>query len=454
MDEETIVSLATPQGRAGIAVIRVSGKKTKNILKNIISSGDLKPFFPKPKEVRYCHFTNGSEFIDDGMVTYFQGPNSYTGEDVAELSIHSNPFIIDELIKLLISHGARQAMAGEFTYRAFKNGKIDLIQAESVNELINSNSKLNLQMKFSNLEGKFSKLLDSVKKLLIKLGVIIESSIEFGEDNYLEELPVISELEEINSYLKKILSSSRFNDILDRGFKIVIAGKVNVGKSSVFNDIVLENRSIVSPVPGTTRDFIDKKVYINGFSYEINDIAGFNKNTSGLIEDEGIKRSIDIVNDADAVIFVLDSTSLPDQNDMAIYKLIKNKKHIIIANKEDISDNKKLENIKKTFPLEKINSISVKEGKNTEVITEYLKSLTGGMEELNLEISVNQRQRSILADLTVIINNILIAKIDKQHTELIAEDIRESLSLIGKLTGEISTEDILSGIFSTFCIGK
>ncbi len=451
MDEETIVSLATPPGRAGVAIVRVSGERTREILDKTIAGDHLKI---KPREVKYCHFTNGSDILDDGLLTFFPGPNSYTGEDVAEYSIHSNPFIIDALINTIIGFGARQALAGEFTYRGFKNGKIDLIQAESINELINSNSKLSLQMKFNNLEGKLSKILDSIKKLLTKLGIIIESSIEFGEDQYLKEMPIIDELKGIIDYVKQVLSTSRFNEILDKGFKIVIAGKVNVGKSSIFNDIVLENRSIVSSVPGTTRDFIEKKVFINGFAFEITDIAGFNENTSGSIEDEGIRRSIEKVNNCDAVVFVLDSSDIIDQNDLAIYELIKNKKHIVVANKEDISDKNKLKYIKEKFPKEEINWISVKEGKNTGRVTEYLKSLTEEIDDIAIEISINQRQKLILTDLVELVISILNTEKNISDTELIAEDIRKALDLIGKLTGEISSEDILNGIFSTFCIGK
>ncbi len=218
--------------------------------------------------------------------------------------------------------------------------------------------------------------------------------------------------------------------------------------------VSLENRSIVSSHPGTTRDFIEKKIYINGFAFEITDIAGFNENTSGSIENEGIKRSIDKLNSCDAVVFVLDSSDTPDPNDMAIYKLIKDKKHIIIANKEDISNKEKLEFLKQRFPQEKINWISVKEGKNTGVITDYLKTLTEDMKELKMEMSINQRQKIIISDLVELLNRMLLNKKDVADTELIAEEIRKALVLIGKLTGEVSTEDILNGIFSTFCIGK
>jgi len=451
MDEETIVSLATPVGRAGVAIIRVSGNKTSKILKGIIKVDNLKL---KPREAKYCHFTNGRNIIDDGLVTFFKAPNSYTGEDVAELSIHSNPFLIEELVGTISSLGARQAMAGEFTYRAFKNGKIDLIQAESINELINSNTRLNLQMKFNNLEGKLSSTINSIKKSIIKLGIINESSIEFGEDNYLEEQPIIQELDKINNYLNKVLSLSRFNEILDKGFKIVLAGKVNVGKSSIFNNMVMENRSIVSSEPGTTRDYIEKKIYLNGFTFEITDIAGFNDKTSGVIEDEGIRRSVDKVKNCDAVIFILDASEKPDSRDMAIYDLIKDKKHLIIANKEDISDSLKLDVLKQKFPTENINSISVKENKNTKLIIDYLISLTEKIEDLNIEVSVNHRQKLILSKLVKVIESIIVYRKNTSDAELLAEDIRNALNLIGQLTGEVSSEDILNGIFSTFCIGK
>ncbi len=451
MDEETIVSLATPLGRAGVAVVRVSGKKTRDILDSITNK--KKNEF-KHRLATYCLFKLNSKIIDDGLVTFFQGPNSFTGEDVAELSIHSNPVIIDELISYIIDLGARQSLAGEFTYRAFKNGKIDLIQAESINDLINSNSKLSTQMSFNNLEGKLSKLLNSVKKLLTKLGIIIESSIEFGEEHYLEDKPIIDELENTLRYIEQILSASRFNNILDNGFKIVIAGKVNVGKSSIFNELVLEDRSIVSDIPGTTRDFIEKKIFLNGFAFEIIDIAGFNDKSSDVIEDEGMKRSLEKLNNCDAVIFVLDSSANTDKNDMAIYELIKDKKHIIIANKKDISDDNKLNTIKDNFIGENINWISVKKNDNTDIVINFLKSLTDEMEDSSSDIIVNQRQKKILIELVRLMKIILIEQKDETNTELIAEDIRGALNLIGEITGKVAPEDILNGIFSTFCVGK
>jgi len=450
MDEDTIVALATPPGRAGLAVVRISGTKTKDIVSKIISD---KFFTIKPRYAKYVHFADDKSIIDDGLITYFKSPNSYTGEDTAEISVHSNPFIIERLIERIIKLGARQAMGGEFTYRAFINGKLDLIQAESINELINSNSKLSSQMIFNNLEGKLSKLMVSAKELLINLGIKVESSIEFGEDQYLEDSPIKEDLKHTLELMNKILSASRFNDVINKGFKIVIAGKVNVGKSSIFNELVLENRSIVSDIPGTTRDFIEKKIFINGFAFEIIDIAGFNENSNDAIEDEGIKRSIDKLNDSDAVIFVLDSSGKPDKNDMAIYERIKDKKHIIVANKKDISDNGSFEYLKKIFSSDKIHWVSVKKGDNVSVISEFLKTLTYELDSMTDEIRVNERQGNILKDLIRVVKDILTG-LGTEDTEITAEKIREAIKYIGMVTGEVSTDDILNGIFSTFCIGK
>ena len=451
MDGETIVALATPPGRAGIAVIRVSGNRTREIIKGMVKGKSFKYI---PKMTQYCHFYRGDDPIDDGMLTYFKQPFSFTGEDVAEFSIHSNPFIIDRLLNSILQLGARQAMAGEFSYRAFQNGKMDLIQAESINELIQSNSRLSSRMKFSNLEGKLSELMGRIRNLLTRLGIVVESAIEFGEDQHMETLPIVEDLHCLMNYLKTVLRGARFNEILDKGFRVVIAGKVNVGKSSIFNDIILEDRSIVSSVPGTTRDFIDKKIYLNGFAYEITDIAGFNRNTSDSVEDEGIRRSIDMVRQCHATIFVIDSSRELDEDDMQIYDLIKGKKHIIVANKADCSDPEKWASIQARFSGKAIHWISVKQGTNTEVIPEFLKSLTEDIQTLEADISVNKRQKTILSSLVSVLDRVLTESTDVDHSEIVAEEIRTALNLIGELTGEISSEEILDGIFSTFCIGK
>ena len=270
-------------------------------------------------------------------MTYFKGPKSYTGEDVSEIAVHSSPFIVEAVLELIFRHNVRQALPGEFTFRAFKNGKMDLIQAESVNELINANSRYHALMKFDNLEGKLSDLVSSLRRHLMELGVRIESIIEFQEDQYLEHIEISNEIKKTMQIVQRVVSHAKFNDMLDKGFNIVIAGKVNVGKSSLFNHLLMEDRSIISSIPGTTRDFIREKVYIDGFPFDITDVAGINSATDDHIETIGIARSFEKIETSDAVIFLLDASRPLEDTDIRIYDSIRQKERLILINKIDVA---------------------------------------------------------------------------------------------------------------------
>lgn len=372
-----------------------------------------------------------------------------------EISIHSNPFLAEAVLKQIFDEGAREALPGEFTFRAFKNGKIDLIQAESVNELINANSKYYAEMKFGNLEGKLSEFLGELKKQLITLAVKVESIIEFQEDQSLEYIEFSTELESSMQRIDKIISSYRFNDVLDKGLKVVIVGKTNVGKSSLFNALLLEDRSITSPIPGTTRDFIREKIFIKGYPVELTDVAGINSGSQDDIEKLGIKRSKDIVENADAVIFLLDGADGIDDNDRIIYKLIKDKKKIVLINKCDIMKKKPAISEAKEFDDNVLVELSVLKNIGIDKIYDFISSVISDIGENRGDICVNQRQRNILEE---IYGNIKKAKRmmmpGNSDIELIAEEIRSSINGIGKLLGEVTNDEILGKIFSDFCIGK
>ena len=452
MDRDTVTALSTPPGRGGIAVIRVSGNKTPDILKQIIERFPEEPVHAK---AFHSHILSGEKRVEECVVTLFKAPRSYTGEDLAEISIHSNPFIIETVIELILEHGAKPAMPGEFTFRAFKNGKMDLIQAESVNELINSNSRYYAEMKFGNLDGQLSRLLKGIENNLIDLGVKIETVLEFQDDQRIEEIKFPDNLNNTLKSLEELISNHRMNEVMNRGPRIIIVGKVNVGKSSLFNRILLEDRSITSEEPGTTRDFIKEKIYLNGFLAEITDIAGINAKSENSIEKQGIRRGRDQIEDADIVVFMLDAAAGADKDDMEIYELIRKKKHLLVINKSDISDNNSIAEISAMFPGEKIISVSVLKDINIEKILDYFKEVLEDFKGSGLTIAINLRQKTILKKLIKTIYNIEKAiGNEKVDLEIVAEEIRDAISFIGKLLGETTEEDILNGIFSSFCIGK
>jgi tRNA modification GTPase len=339
---------------------------------------------------------------------------------------------------------------------------MDLIQAESINELINANSKYFAFLKFDGVEGKLSNLIQKVRDNLIGLGIKIETVIEFQEDQFLDHIQIQNEIDETIRTLEQILSHSGLNDVLNKGLNIVIIGKVNVGKSSLFNTLLMEERAITSHTPGTTRDFIKERLYIDGFPFEIIDVAGINNKSESIIESEGMKRGYERIRQSDAVVFMLDASIPLDELDYEIYERIKKKNRILVANKMDIVNPDVLQQIKSTFEQEKIYEISAKEGSNIEDIFDFFKNLRKLNVNKNIHFSLNQRQKNLLDSLSDILKRLKnLSKTetdngsaDIQHAEIIAEEIRSAIDIIGQLTGEISTQEIIEGIFSQFCIGK
>lgn len=461
MDGDTVAALSTPLGRGGIAVIRISGGNTLPILRRLI---ETLPSAIEPRRAYHGFITANTpdkKHIDECVAVYFKAPHSYTGEDVAEISIHSNPFIIEEVLNLVFLQDqsgeaeARNALPGEFTYRAFKNGKMDLIQAESVNELINANSRYYAHMKFGSLEGRLSRFMEELKEGLVNLGVLIETKIEFEEDQFFDAIEIARPLKEPLKRLDAILTNARFNDLLNKGLSVVIAGKVNVGKSSLFNTLLMEERSIISATPGTTRDFIREKLYIDGFPVDITDVAGINRETADVIETIGIKRSLEKMETCDAVIFMLDASQPVDHTDREIYELIKNKKRLIIANKTDIADPGVWDSIGAVFGEEAIVNVSVKDHVNIDAVTGFLEGIIRDIGEREAEFTVNRRQRGLLEELRVVLKR--AGDMVGEHSgqvELVAEEIRRALGIIGQLMGEVTPDDILNKIFSEFCVGK
>jgi len=471
LDLDTIAALSSPLGRGGIAVIRISGPKTLSILRRIIerwASNLNEKVNEKEKEkitpnrLYHSFVTKDGIRIDECMTVFFKAPHSYTGEDCAEISIHSNPFLVEEVLNLVCSidtQGIRPALPGEFTYRAFENGKMDLLQAEAVNELINANSRYFAHMTFGSLQGKLSQFIMELKNELVDLAVQIETLIEFQEDQCLDEISnsISNRLDKPLQRLDALLSNSRFNDLLDKGISIVIVGKVNVGKSSLFNFLLMEERSIISSIPGTTRDFIREKIFIDGFPIELTDIAGINPDSHDDIEAQGIRRSFDRIRNADAVIFLIDGSCAFDSTDIDIFRLIENKPKLVAVNKSDVGDLSVSETVTGFFKKENETAvfISVKEHINIDAVTRFLKAIVNRVKDRESEFSINRRQKQALEELKVILDRTAeMIRGHSVHTEIIAEEIRSAVHIIGRLTGEITPDDILEKIFSEFCIGK
>ncbi|MCP5052356.1 MAG: tRNA uridine-5-carboxymethylaminomethyl(34) synthesis GTPase MnmE [bacterium] len=455
LDGDTIAALSTPLGRGGIAVIRISGEKTKKVLEQIIEK------CPEPLTPRHAYhsfITNSRKRIDECVTTFFKGPHSYTGEDGAEISIHSNPFLVEEILDLITNVDPsviRPALPGEFTYRSFKNGKMDLVQAEAVNELINANSRYYAHMTFGSLDGQLSRFMKQLKEELVNVGVRIETKIEFEEEQFLDEITFTKELEAPIKRLDTILTNARFNELLNKGLNVVIVGKVNVGKSSLFNTLLMEERSIISDIPGTTRDFIREKIYIDGFPVEITDVAGIHDDTRDTIEAIGIRRSLERLESSDAVVFMIDGSRPVDKTDEEIYQRVKDKNKLIIVNKLDTPGQPVPDAIAAYFKNETVTGISVKEHINIGSVTDFLRGLISTIKGKETDFAVNQRQRQSLEELKEVLDQVCqMVATQTGETELIAEEIRRAIEIIGRLMGEVTPDDILNQIFSQFCVGK
>ncbi len=452
MDEETIVALATPPGRGGIAVIRLSGALSGDIVRRI--------FRPLPARVRarrsyhgFLHDAGGR--IDEGLAVLFHAPRSYSGEEMAEISLHANPFLAEKALELACRHGARPALPGEFTYRAFRNGKLDLLQAEAVNDLIRVNSRAGARMEFDNLEGRLSAAVARVREALLRAAAEIETGIEFAEDQHLEAGPNGDGLAAALALLERILAGSRFSEVVSRGFQVVIAGRVNVGKSSLFNALLLRERSIVSALPGTTRDYIEETLHLDGFAFRVSDVAGIRAAGGDDIESQGMRRSLERIAAADAVLFMVDASQPLQESDLEIHRLLGGRKRILLANKSDRGREDVIAAIRAAFPGEPLHLISAKHGDNLEAATAFLASLPGELAPSADAVAVNLRQKDLLEKLRATIGRVLrLQAREPAPGELVSEELRQGLRFVGELTGAIGVDDVLRGVFARFCIGK
>ena len=453
----TIVAISTAIGNAGIGIIRLSGEKCFEILDKI--------FVPKNKSevkgymIKYGNIVDSQskEKIDEVLVSYFVAPRSYTKENMCEINSHGGFVVENRILEECIKNGAILAQPGEFTKRAFLNGRIDLSQAEAVIDVINSKTEKEMQIAQRQLEGSLSKKIKAMKNEVMDLMADIEASIDYPEYDVEETTnKKISEtLNKLESELNKLEASFKNGKILKDGIKTAIVGKPNVGKSSLLNLILGENRAIVSNIEGTTRDTIEEYINIKGIPLKIVDTAGI-RNTTNEIEQIGVKKSIDNINSAELIIAVFDDSRAFDKEDEKILDLIKNKKAIILINKVDLNKNliKEKEEIKKS--KNKIIEFSTIEEKGLDELYKTIEEMFKWKEiqNDNSEIITNNRQKQqiILAKKSLEnAKNSVFSNMPIDITAICLKEILENLTLI---TGENISEEIINKIFEKFCLGK
>ena len=463
MKLDTICAISTPPGVSGIGIVRLSGPKTYKIIEKIFTPGKITGKRKKIKiekipshTVHYGHIIENGRIIDEVLLTIMKAPKSYTREDMAEIGCHGGIIPLKEVLNLCIKMGARLASPGEFTMRAFLNGRIDLSQAESVLEIINSQTEKGLEIALSKLEGNFSKKINQIREKIINILVNFEATIDFPEEEDTERIEIECEgkIREILKEVEDILSSARRGKLLFEGVKAAIVGRTNVGKSSLLNKLIEEERAIVSEIPGTTRDIIQEVINIKGIPVKIIDTAGIRK-TKGKIEKMGVEKAIEWMKKAEINIVVIDGSQKLKKDDEKLLENINGKEYIIAVNKIDLPLKVNIEHLKKDFDIEKIVMVSAKNGNGIEELKEKIfKIIEKGKRKSDGEIYLNLREENLIRKLKKALNDCLLSIKNNLTPEITVECLREAINEIDYLTGRKYNDEILEKIFSNFCIGK
>ncbi|MEP6926582.1 MAG: tRNA uridine-5-carboxymethylaminomethyl(34) synthesis GTPase MnmE [Ginsengibacter sp.] len=453
--DDTIVAIATPPGVGAIGVIRLSGHKAFEIINKLFPSKIISEQSPNTLHVGYLK--EGNKILDEVVISIFKAPFSYTGEDVIEISCHGSPYIQQQVLDALIRNGATLAKAGEFTQRAFLNGKLDLTQAEAVADLIASNTTASQNAALKNMRGGFSQILKEMRERLIQFSALIELELDFSEEDveFADRKKFLDLLEEISDTVKNLLQSFSLGNVIKNGVSVAIVGSPNAGKSTLLNTLLNENRAIVSEIAGTTRDTIEEVININGILFRLIDTAGIREHSRDAIENMGVLKSKEKIQQADIVLYLFDINNIKDEGLSSSISDIKkqNAQVIPVANKTDCADEKLLGHTGKVFP-ESI-FISAKMNTGIELLKEKLFTTAAGNSILTENIVLtNARHYSALQEVLLSLHEIKKGVEDKISGDLLSTDIRRCLHYLGEITGQITNEDMLDYIFSKFCIGK
>ncbi len=462
IQNDSIIALATPSGIGAISVIRISGEDAINIVSkkfNSISGKKLKN--QKTHTIHLGHIIENNRIIDEVLVSVFKNPSSYTGENVVEISCHGSSYIQQEIIQLFLKNGCRMADNGEFTMRAFLNGKMDLSQAEAVADVIASNSSASHQLAIQQMRGGITNELKDLRTKLLDFAALIELELDFsGEDVEFADRTKFKELVvTISSVLKKLIDSFSFGNAMKNGIPVAIIGEPNVGKSTLLNSLFNEEKAIVSEIAGTTRDAIEDELIIEGVAFRFIDTAGI-RHTNDIVESIGIKKTFEKAENAQLLIFLIDSNKFVGSKSSFLeeIKIIKNrfpnKRLLLIANKIDSLPEKQRKEI--TTSVKDILLLSAKEKIGITTLLKELTSLVNrGALSNNETIVTNSRHFEALNNALNAINSVQEGIDLKISTDLFSIDIRECLRHLGNITGEYDVDkDILGHIFSNFCIGK
>ena len=458
MRTDTIAAIATAMSPSGIGIIRISGDETLEIIDKIYRSkgGKKKISQCQTHTIHYGYIYDGEELIDEVMVLLMKAPNTYTKEDTIEIDCHGGVFVMKKILETVIKYGARPAEPGEFTKRAFLNGRIDLTQAESVIDVINSKNSFALKSSLSQLKGS---VLTDVKKIrgnILHEIAFIETALDDPEhislDGYSEQLlsVVSNEIKEI----KKLLDSSDNGRILKEGINTVIVGKPNAGKSSLLNVLVGEERAIVTDIAGTTRDVLEEQINLHGISLNIMDTAGI-RSTEDVVEKIGVSKAKEYAEKADFIIYVIDSSTQLDDSDFEIMEILKDKKAVVLLNKSDLASVTSKEDVEKYLD-KTIISISAKENTGITELENTIKEMFfHGEVSFNDEVYItNIRQKNSLQEAMDSLHLVVRSIEDQMPEDFYSIDLMNAYESLGRMIGESVEDDLVNEIFSKFCMGK
>ncbi|AFJ90746.1 tRNA uridine-5-carboxymethylaminomethyl(34) synthesis GTPase MnmE [Blattabacterium sp. (Blaberus giganteus)] len=460
LDHDTIVALATPIGSSAISVIRISGKNSISTVENIfISIKTGKKLENQSTHTIHLGYivAENNNLLDQVLVSIFKSPFSYTGENMIEISCHGSDYIQQQILQLLVRKGIRLARPGEFTFRAFINKKVDLSQAEAIADLIVSENKISHEMSLQQIKGTLANTIKDLRKKLLDFASLLELELDFSEDHllFVKREDLFSFLQELKGILKDLIESFSLGNAIKKGIYVVIIGEPNVGKSTFFNQVIQEDRSIISHIEGTTRDCVEGEIILNGILFRFLDTAGIRK-TKDPIETMGVEKTMKKIEEAQVILYLFDVSNQKKQKIVSdikkIYKKYPLKNIFAIANKSDISSFHDFENFK--LKISNFFEISAKNYNEVKRVLNALSSLfLDKLKEKKIVVTQYRHYEALklsLRELTLAHN----AFNKGLSVDLISIYLKEALRYLGEITGEITSEDILKNIFSKFCIGK
>ncbi|MEC7772106.1 MAG: tRNA uridine-5-carboxymethylaminomethyl(34) synthesis GTPase MnmE [Bacteroidota bacterium] len=452
---DNIVALATPSGTGAIAVIRVSGPDAITLVDKLFKSIKGKKLEQqKSHTIHLGNIVDGEKVLDEALVSIFKGPHSYTGENVVEISCHGSPFIQQQIIQLLLRSGCRSASAGEFTLRAFLNGKMDLSQAEAVADLIASDSEAAHDIAMQQMRGGFSNEIQELRQELLNFASLIELELDFSQEDveFADRTQFNELLNRISEVLKKLIDSFALGNVIKHGIPVAIVGQPNVGKSTLLNVLLNEERAIVSEIAGTTRDTVEDHISLNGINFRFIDTAGI-RETEDVVEKIGIERTYEKIDKARLIIYLFDGLNFNKEELGQIKKRYPNKQLLPICNKMDLLNEDQINKVKKEIPNVLFLSAKFKTG-ISELEEKLLSLVDSGALSGDSTIVTNSRHYDALLKALEEIQKVKEGLDMELSSDLMAIDIRQALYHLGEITGSVTTDDLLGNIFSNFCIGK